>query len=219
MMRQFKDRAEAGRFVASRLNHYRGHPQAIVLGLARGGVVVGYHVAQELKLPLEVFVVRKLGVPGREEVAMGAIAPHGVRVINREVIRQLSIGEESIALAAATEQKELERREALYRGDRLFPGLADRIAILVDDGIASGASMLAAVRSVKSMRPSRLVIAVPVAAEDACQRFGAEVDEMICGFTPPDFQSVGRWYYDFRPSSDHEVQHHLQLAAQGMVAQ
>ena len=213
MIRQYKDRAEAGQLLAPHLTHYRGDPQAIVLGLARGGVVVGYYVAQALDLPLDVFVVRKLGVPGREEVAMGAIAPHGVRVINRDVIRHLSIGEESIALAAATEQKELERREALYRGDRLFPDLADRIAILVDDGIASGASMLAAVRSLKSMRVGRLVTAVPVAAGEACARFAEEVDEMICGFTPPDFQSVGRWYHDFTPTSDHEVQHHLQLAA------
>ncbi len=214
MTTQYKDRADAGRLLAPRLNHYRGNPRAIVLGLARGGVVVGFYVAQALELPLDVFVVRKLGVPGREEVAMGAIAPNGVRVINRDVIRHLGISEESIALAAATEQKELERREALYRGGRFFPDLTDRIVILVDDGIASGASMLAAVRSIKSMRPARLVTAVPVAAGEACERFSAEVDEMVCGFTPPDFQSVGRWYYNFTPTGDHEVQHYLQLAVQ-----
>ncbi|RPH55562.1 MAG: phosphoribosyltransferase [Chloroflexi bacterium] len=214
MIRPYKDRTEAGKLLAPKLEHYRGHPQAIVLGLACGGVPVGYFVAEALNLPLDVFVVRKLGVPGREEVAMGAIAPNGVRVINREVVRQLAISEESMALAAATEQKELERREALYRGDRLFPDLTDRIVILVDDGIASGASMLAAVRSLKAMRRQRLVTAVPVAAPEACERFAEEVDEMICGMTPADFQSVGRWYHDFTPTRDSDVQFYLQRAAQ-----
>jgi putative phosphoribosyl transferase len=218
MIRPYKDRTEAGRLLAPKLDHYRGNPHAIVLGLARGGVVVGFFVAQALELPLDVFVVRKLGVPGREEVAMGAIAPNGVRVINRDVIRQLSIGEQSIALAAATEHKELERREALYRGDRLLPDLSDRIVILVDDGIATGASMLAAVRSLKTMPKQRLVTAVPVAAGEACARFAEEVDEMICGFTPPDFQSVGRWYHDFTPTSDEEVQYYLQRAAHWLQA-
>jgi putative phosphoribosyl transferase len=216
--RQYKDRTEAGRLLAPKLEHYRGHPQALILGLARGGVPVGFFVAQALDLPLDVFVVRKLGVPGREEVAMGAIAPNGVRVINREVIRQMSIGEESIALAAATEHKELKRREALYRGDRLFPDLTDRVVILVDDGIATGASMLAAVRSIKTTSCRRLITAVPVAAGEACARFAEEVDEMICGFTPPDFQSVGRWYHDFSPTSDEEVQYYLQRAAQRLQA-
>ena len=202
---QFRDRFAAGRFLADKLAHYRNQSGVIVLALPRGGVPVAFEIAESLDAPLDVFIVRKLGVPGYEELAMGAIASGGVRVLNEEVIQHLGISETWINAIAAQEQEELERREQLYRGDRPPLEICGHTAILVDDGLATGSSMRAAVRALRLMHPARIVVAVPVAARDTCDQFRAEVDEIICGKTPEPFLAVGRWYADFRPTTDGEV--------------
>ena len=201
----FKDRREAGRKLAQKLTVYAGQPDLLTLALPRGGVPVAYEVARALNAPLDIFLVRKLGLPGQEELAIGAIATGGVRVLNRDIIRMLSIPDELINFVARRELQELQRRERLYRGDRPPPEVRDRTIILIDDGLATGASMRAAVVSLRAQHPARIVVAVPIAAENVCEAFRTEVDEIICAVTPEPFYGVGRWYEDFSQITDQEV--------------
>jgi putative phosphoribosyl transferase len=197
------------------LREYKGRDDVIVLALPRGGVPVGYEVAKALDAPLDVFVVRKVGVPGHEELAMGAIASGGVLVVDEGLMSRLGIGEEQVKQAVAAELRELERREAVYRGDRPPPALEGKVVILVDDGLATGATMRAAALAVRKLNPARLVVAVPVAAVETCEQFEDVVDEVICGATPRPFYAVGLWYDDFSPTSDEEVRELLARAAEG----
>src|SRR3981189_2671847 len=180
----FRDRREAGRQLSQHLAAYANRPDVLVLALPRGGVPVAFEVARALHAPLDVFLVRKLGLPGREELAMGAIASGGVRVLNEDVVRALRIPENVIDAVAATEQQELERRERLYRGDRPPPYVRGRTVILVDDGLATGAAMLAAIKALRKMQPARIVVAVPVASRDTCEALGSEADDVVCAVTP-----------------------------------
>jgi putative phosphoribosyl transferase len=205
MPEQFLNRREAGRVLASYLTQYSGRDDVIVLALPRGGVPVGFEVAQRLGVPLDVFLVRKLGVPGREELAMGAIASGGVRVLNQQVVRMLRISPRDIDEVAQLEQAELERREREYRGDRALPELRGKIGMLVDDGLATGATMRAAAKALRRLGPAKVVVAVPAAAPETCEEFRQEVDEIICAQTPEPFYAVGVWYVDFSPTSDQEV--------------
>ena len=211
----FRDRADAGRQLLSRLRAYEGHHDLLVLGLPRGGIPVAYEVARGLGAPLDVFVVRKLGVPGQEELAMGAIASGGVRVVNVEVVRALGISAEMLDRAAAEESRELERRETSYRGDRPPPRIEGRTVILVDDGLATGSTMRAAVAGLGQQRPGRLVVAVPVAARATCEELRREVDELICHATPEPFLAVGRFYDDFSQTTNEEVRELLAAARAG----
>lgn len=211
--RPFRDRFHAGRVLAGRLKHYADRPDVQILGLPRGGVPVGYEVAAALHAPLDVFLVRKLGVPGHEELAMGAIASGGVRVLNEDVVRSLKLPESVIDKAAAIEQRELERRERLYRGDRPSPRLKDRIVILIDDGLATGSTMRAAAQAVRQYEPSRLVVAVPTAAPETCEEFRSLVDEVVCAVTPDPFHAVGLWYDEFSQTGDEEVRDLLARSA------
>ena len=201
----FQDRKDAGRQLALRLTDYANRPGLLVLGLPRGGVPVAYEVARELHAPLDVFLVRKLGVPGQEELAMGAIASGGVRVINEDVVRQLHIPDSVIDAVAKQELRELERRELAYRGDRPSPDVKDRTAILIDDGLATGSTMRAAALALRKQDPAQIVVAVPVAAAQTCDEFRSVVDEIICAVTPERFYGVGLWYEDFSQTSDEEV--------------
>lgn len=210
----FRDRTEAGKKLAQKLKAYANRPDVLVLGLPRGGVPVAFEVAMTLNAPLDVFLVRKLGVPGRTEFAMGAIASCGVRILNREIIEERNISEEAIVRAAAQEQRELSRREYAYRGDRPFLDLSDRTVILVDDGMATGATMLAATVAVRQKHPKRIIAAVPVSAREICHEFQLEVDEIICAETPRPFNSVGLWYENFSQTTDAEVRNLLQQAAE-----
>ncbi len=210
----FRDRTDAGRQLAARLKRYGDRPDVLVLALPRGGVPVAYEVAKELNVPLDVFLVRKLGVPGHEELAMGAIASGGVRVLNEDIINYLGIPGEVIDAVAVSEQRELERRELAYRGDRPPPDVKDRSVILIDDGLATGSTMRAAAASLRLQRPRRIVVAVPVSSPETCEEFRSEVDEIVCGFTPEHFQGVGLWYEDFSQTSDEEVRELLKQAAQ-----
>jgi predicted phosphoribosyltransferase len=198
--------------LATRLEGYAGRPDVVVLGLPRGGVPVAFEVARALGVPLDVFLVRKLGVPGHRELAMGAIASGGVRVLSSEVVRELMISDEAIAQITGEERRELERREALYRGDRPPPDVRDRTAILVDDGLATGSTMRAAVAALRQQGPARIVVAVPVAAPSVCDDLRAEVDEVVCALQPTPFVAVGLWYDDFSPTTDDEVRRLLQEA-------
>jgi putative phosphoribosyl transferase len=209
----FQDRADAGRALASRLSRYSKRPDVLVLGLPRGGVPVAYEVARALELPLDAFLVRKLGVPGHEELAMGAVASGGVRVLNPDVVEALNVPSAVIEGVAAAEERELARRVRAYRGDRPPPDVSGRTVILVDDGLATGSSMRAAVMAVRQQQPARLVIAVPVAAASTCADLRAEVDEVVCAETPEPFYAVGLWYHDFSPTTDDEVRNLLQRAA------
>jgi putative phosphoribosyl transferase len=210
----FKNRADAGRKLAARLTRYADRGDVLVLALPRGGVPVAYEVAKELKAPLDIFLVRKLGVPGHEELAMGAIASGGVRVINEELVNYLGIPDEVIDAIAAVEQRELERRAVAYRDDRPQPEVTDRIAILIDDGLATGSTMRAAAASLRLQKPRRIVVAVPVSSPETCDEFRREVDEIVCGVTPQHFQGVGLWYDDFSQTSDEEVRDLLKRATQ-----
>jgi erythromycin esterase-like protein/predicted phosphoribosyltransferase len=201
----FRDRRDAGRQLAAKLAGYAGRPNVLVLALPRGGVPVGYEVARALGAPLDVFVVRKLGVPGYEEVAMGAVATGGVRVLNDDIVAGLRIPDYLIDAVAERELEELARRERIYRGGRPPPDVRGRTVILVDDGLATGATMLAAIRALRKLQPARIVVAVPIAAHDTCEALRAEVDEVICAITPEPFDAVGRWYEDFSQTSDEEV--------------
>lgn len=210
---RFRDRAEAGQRLAEQLMVYAGREDVLVLALPRGGVPVAYAVARALGAPLDVFLVRKLGVPDHEELAMGAIATGGVRVLNAELVQQLTIPEELIEAVAAREGRELARRERLYRGDRPAPDPRGRTIVLVDDGLATGATMRAAAIAVRRQHPSGLVVAVPVAAPATCNEFRDQVDEVICTLTPEPFYAVGYWYEDFAQTSDDEVRDLLARAA------
>lgn len=201
----FRDRREAGRVLAGKLAMYADRADVLILALPRGGVPVGFEVAQALHAPLDVFLVRKLGVPGHEELAMGAIASGGVRVMNQGVVRALDIPKETVANVAAREYQELQRRESAYRGDRPAPDVRERTLILVDDGLATGSSMRAAVAALRQRAPARIIVAVPVGAAETCSELQKEADDAVCARTPEPFYAVGLWYRDFRQTSDEEV--------------
>ncbi len=211
-MSPFKDRRDAGRKLAQKLSAYAVKPDIVVLALPRGGVPVAYEVALALSAPLDVFIVRKLGLPGREELAMGAVASGGVRVLNGDIVRMLSIPEEVINIVAKRELRELQRREELYRGNRPMPEVSERTILLIDDGLATGASMRAAIAGLRAQDPARIVVAVPAAAPEACEAFRTEVDEIVCAITPEPFYGVGRWYEDFSQVTDEEVRMLLEEA-------
>jgi putative phosphoribosyl transferase len=211
---RFRDRSDAGRRLAAKLKAYAGRPDVLVLALPRGGVPVAFEVAQALHAPLDVFLVRKLGVPGHEELAMGALATGGVRVLNKDVVRKLGIPEDVIDAVSAAERRELERRERNYRGDQPPPDLRGRTVILVDDGLATGATMRAAVAAVRQQGPARVVVAVPVGAPETCAELREEADETVCAITPDPFYAVGLWYEDFSQTSNEEVRDLLEQAAQ-----
>jgi putative phosphoribosyl transferase len=210
---RFRDRREAGRFLARKLTAYAGRPDVLVLALPRGGVPVAFEVARALHVPLDVFLVRKLGLPGHEELAMGAIASGGVHVLNDDVVRALHIPGTVIATVAAAEQQELERRERIYRGDRSAPSVHGRTIILIDDGLATGSTMRAAVAALRRQGPARIIVAVPVGAPETCAEFQDEADEAICARTPEPFLAVGLWYDDFSQTTDEEVHDLLEKAA------
>ena len=198
-----RDRRHAGQVLAKALEHYRGAPDLLVLALPRGGVAVGFEVARALHAPLDVFVVRKLGYPGHEEYAMGAIASGGIRVLNP--LPGSSVSDEAMDAVVAREQQELVRRERLYRGGQPALAITGRTVIVVDDGLATGSTMKAALRALRQMNPARLVAAAPVGAEDTCRSLAAEADEVVCAATPRPFRAVGQWYADFPQSDDEEV--------------
>jgi len=204
---RFRDRSEAGRYLGEELRQrgYTAGVDLIVLALPRGGVPVGYEVSRALNAPLDVFVVRKVGVPGHEELAMGAVASGGVNVVNEDVLDMLRIPREMFQVVARKELQEVERREKEYRGDKARPDLKGKTVILVDDGLATGSTMLAAVRAVRLAGAERIVVAVPVAAEQTCDAFRQEGDDVICAITPEPFHAVGIWYEDFSQTSDEEV--------------
>jgi predicted phosphoribosyltransferase len=195
--RVYRDRRQGGRALAEQLAGYAGRTDVTVLALPRGGVPVGFEVAEALHAPLDVFIVRKLGVPGHEEYAMGAIASGGVRVLNDNVVRVLGIEANEVEAVTRSEQQELARRERLYRGDEPPPAARGRTVILVDDGLATGSTMLAAVKALRKQEPARIVVAVPTAAADTCEDLRQEADEVVCAATPEPFRAVGLWYEDF----------------------
>jgi putative phosphoribosyl transferase len=201
----FRDRVEAGQVLASRLLTYADRPGVVVLALPRGGVPVAYQVASALNASLDVFLVRKLGAPGHEELAIGAIASGGVRVLNDDLVRYLGLDAHVIDRIATREARELARREREYRGDRPPVDVGGRTVILIDDGLATGATMRAAAEAVRAQHPARLIVAVPVAAKTACDEFRPLVDEVVCARTPEPFEAVGLWYTNFSQTSDEEV--------------
>jgi predicted phosphoribosyltransferase len=211
-MQRFTNRREAGKELAQRLSKYANDSDTIVLALPRGGVPVAYEVALALKAPLDVFVVRKLGLPGREELAIGAIASGGIRILNEDIINALAIDQAVIDSVTEREREELERREQQYRGNRPAPDVHEHIAILIDDGLATGASMLAAVHGLSTQHPSRIVVAVPAAAPQAIDLLRKEVDEIVAVISPDPFEGVGKWYEDFSQTADEEVRLLLELA-------
>jgi predicted phosphoribosyltransferase len=211
-MIRFKNRYEAGRFLAERLSAYANRPDTLVLALPRGGVPVAYEVAKALGAPLDVFQVRKLGLPGHEELAMGAIATGGVRVRNPEVVEYLRIPDEVIDEVTARERQELERRERLYREGRPALSPRGRVVILVDDGLATGSTMRAAILALRQQQPASIVVAVPVAAKQTCEELRAVADEVVCAVTPDPFYAVGLWYEDFAQTTDEEVRELLARA-------
>jgi putative phosphoribosyl transferase len=200
----FKDRRQAGQVLAGKLTHYRGQPGLLVLALPRGGVPVAFEVAQALQAPMDIFMVRKLGFPGHEEFAIGAIAAGGVRAMSD--LSGLAISPEALATVVAREESELARRELLYRGQRPVAELRGRTVIVVDDGLATGATMRAAVLAIRQQEPAHLVVAVPVGAADSCQQLQGMADEVVCAAMPDPFRAVGRWYRHFGQTSDEEVQ-------------
>ncbi len=211
---RFQDRRDAGRQLAARLAKYANRPDLLVLGLPRGGVPVAYEVAQLLDAPLDVYVVRKLGVPGHEELAMGAVATGGVRVLNEGVLHGLDIPMGVIEAITDRECRELARREQAYRDGQPPPDVRGRTVILVDDGLATGSTMRAAVAALRQQGPARIVVAVPVASPDVCSEIGALVDEIVCLRTPEPFYAVGLWYEDFSQTTDEEVRDYLRRARQ-----
>jgi predicted phosphoribosyltransferase len=213
MNTRFRDRVHAGRVLARALEDYKGKPNLLVLALPRGGVPVAFEVARELGAPLDVFVVRKLGMPGHEEYAIGAIASGGVRILNEEAIRGFGVTDAEIDAVTAEEQMELERRERRYRDGRPAPDVRGKTVILVDDGLATGSTMRAAVEALREEGPARLVVAVPTAAPETCEDIASLVDEMVCAMTPEPFYAVGLWYDDFGQTTDEEVHDLLAIAA------
>jgi len=209
----FIDRRDAGRVLALRLPKYRGRDDVVVLALPRGGVPVAYEVASALGVPMDVFLVRKLGTPGHRELAMGAIASGGVRVLNEDVVQWYGISDSAIERIAREEQEELERRERAYRGNRPAPDLTAKIVILIDDGLATGSTMRAAAQAMRAHRPARVVIAVPVGAPQTCAELAAVADEVICARMPEPFSAVGQWYLNFDQIDDDEVRELLQKSS------
>ncbi len=207
----FRDRTHAGELLSRKLTVYADRPDVLILALPRGGVPVAREIARSLRVPLDVFLVRKLGAPGQEELAMGAIASGGVRVLNDEVIRSLRVSPRVIDFVAARESRELERRERLYREDRPAPSVAGKTILLVDDGLATGSTMRAAISALRQAAPTRIVVAVPVAAVSASRELTSQVDQMVCLHTPEPFYSVGFWYLDFSQTSDDEIRELLAL--------
>lgn len=214
MVSRFRNRRDAGRRLAAELRTYANRTDVIVLALPRGGVPVGYEVATALDVPLDVFVVRKLGLPWHEELAMGALASGGVRILDDDLIRVARVSTEDIERVTAAEQVELERRERRYRGDRPFPDLTGKTVLLVDDGLATGSTMRAAVAALRQEVPRRIVVAVPVAAPATCDAFRDIADDIVCAVTPEPFRAVGLWYDDFSQTTDEEV-HELLVQAGG----
>jgi putative phosphoribosyl transferase len=210
---QFLNRRDAGRQLAAKLAGYTNDPGVLVLGLPRGGVPVAYEVARALHAPLEVFVVRKLGVPGHRELAMGAIASDGTRILNMDVIKALGIVPADLESVAASELLELERQQRIYRGNAPLPKLSERTIIVVDDGLATGSTMRAAVGALRQSMPARIIVAVPVAAAETVRRLREEADAVICLSAPPDFHAVSTWYEDFSQTSDEEVRKLLESAS------
>jgi putative phosphoribosyl transferase len=210
----FRDRHDAGRKLAAALRQYAGRGDVLVLALPRGGVPVAFEVAQALAAPLDILIVRKLGVPFQPELAMGAVASGGIRVLNDEVVRQFDLRPEIIERVAEEELREVARRDAAYRHGRPAPNAAGKVAILIDDGLATGSTMRAAARAVRQQRPARLIVAVPVAAAGTCRDLRAEADEVVCLSTPEGFFAVGQWYEDFEQTSDDEVRSLLEKSIQ-----
>jgi predicted phosphoribosyltransferase len=204
-MTVFTNRADAGRQLAGRLGAYAGRPDVVVLALPRGGVPVAAEVAAQLAVPFDVFLVRKLGVPGHPELAMGAIAEGGVMVVSTAIVAELGIPRPALEQVAARERLELERRDILYRGGRRRPDVKDRVVILIDDGLATGATMEAAVMALREQHPARIVVAAPVGAQEACERLGQVADEVVCASVPRSFMAVGQWFRNFEQTSDDEV--------------
>lgn len=213
LMSTFANRSEAGKLLAARLSEYKGQQNVMALALPRGGVPVGSEIAEALRVPLDVFLVRKLGVPGHEELAMGAIATGGVRVLNREVVDALNIPPDVIDRVAAAEQQELERRQKEYRDERPLPEVNGKVVILVDDGLATGSTMRAAVEAIRHLSPQKLIIAVPTAPRETCEEFSRIVDQIVCLITPEPFYGVGLWYRDFPQLRDDEVRDRLRQSA------
>ena len=212
MVSRFRNRRDAGRRLAAELRTYANRSDVIVLALPRGGVPVGYEVATALGVPLDVFVVRKLGLPWHEELAMGALASGGVRILDDDLIRVARVSTEDLERVTAAEQVELERRERRYRGDRPFPELTGKTVLLVDDGLATGSTMRAAVAALRQEEPRSIVVAVPVAAPATCDAFRDIADDIVCAVTPEPFRAVGLWYDDFSQTTDEEV-HELLIQA------
>jgi predicted phosphoribosyltransferase len=213
---RFADRREAGRELATKLLAYRGRPNVIVLALPRGGVPVAFEIAEALTAPLDVFVVRKLGMPGHEEFAIGAIASGGLPVLSEDVVREYGVPAAAIQAVIERERAELARREHEYRAGRPPLDLRDRIVILVDDGLATGSTMRAAVQAVRALAPARIVVAVPVGAPDTCEEFGRITDETVCARTPEPLSAVGLWYGDFSQTTDEEVHALLRQHAESL---
>lgn len=204
-VRRFRDRREAGEALADELRQYAGRPDTLILALPRGGVPVAAAIAEQLDLPMDIFLVRKLGLPGHEELAMGAIASGGITVMNPDVLRMVHVGDKAIEMVTRRELAELERREREYRGERPEPQLEGKTVILVDDGLATGSTMRAAVMALRERNPREIVVAVPVAAPETCDEFRQQVDEIVCALTPDPFHAVGLWYEDFSQTTDAEV--------------
>lgn len=218
MVAMFRNREHAGRVLVSKLSQYARNDDAVLLALPRGGVVVAFEISQELQLPLDLFVVRKIGVPGHEELALGAIATGGVLILNESLKRMLGVSNDALRAVMERESRELDRRESTYRGGKPPLDLAGRVAILVDDGLATGSTMLAAIEAVRRRDANRVVAAVPVAPPDTCEKLKEKVDEIVCAVTPEQFYGVGQWYDDFSEVSDQQVKDLLQRASEVQVA-
>ena len=214
----FRDRSDAGKKLANKLSKFKDRDDVVVLALPRGGVPVAYEVAHALDAPLDIFLVRKLGVPGHEELAMGAIATGGVRVLNQDVVDYLKIPPRVIDAVAAKELQELKRREVKYRGDRSEPDVTGKTIILIDDGLATGSTIRAAAQALRQQAPARTVVAVPVSAPQTCDEYRIGVDEIICVVTPEPFLGVGQWYDDFSQTTDEEVHDLLERARDEQAA-
>jgi putative phosphoribosyl transferase len=218
MNSRFRNRTEAGQLLAAKLIHYADTPNVIVLGLPRGGVPVAYEIAAALRAPLDIWLVRKLGVPGQEELAMGAISLGGVMILNQEIIQALNISQDAIDQVAAAERQELERRDRAYRGDRPLPNLQDHTVILVDDGIATSSTLRAAIAALQQQQPRAIVAAAPVAPPAVCEDLKRIVDDVVCLNMPDPLQSIGMWYWNFSQTTDDEVRDLLKQSAISLAA-